>query len=98
LSSGCVSNWGELALLSMRDTGITYPLVARDVSGEDCAYSVLGFPAPGPPSLERAVRSAVSSVSGGALMTDLSIDRSAVGLVVFARVCVRVTGDVRSFE
>jgi hypothetical protein len=31
-------------------------------------------------------------------MTDLSVKRSALGIVVFARVCLRVTGDVGKVE
>lgn len=97
LTTGCVSNWGQLAIVSTRIPHSDYELVAPEARGEDCAYSLLGVPL-GSPSLERAIDSAVSSVPGGQMMSDLSIERSAVGIILVARVCLSVTGQVRALQ
>ena len=94
--SSCVSNMGMLTTVSTSGALVDGPILATDVTGEDCLYTLLFFPLGKlNPQFPPAIRSAIRSVPDGVYMTDVEISSEQVSILFFSSTCLRVSGDVR---
>ena len=66
LIAGCSIRLGSFTVASTKNLGYTYPLLQRDVTGEDCVQTILFIPLGTlNPNLQDAVDRAVAQVPMG---------------------------------
>ncbi|MGH7815443.1 MAG: hypothetical protein ACREQI_15755 [Candidatus Binataceae bacterium] len=97
LLSSCSIRLGSFTLTSTKNLGYTFTPLQKDVTGEDCAQSILFIPwGTLNPNLQEAVDHAVDQVPGGDMMTNVTIHDDVLITLLYNRNCIRVHGDVVS--
>lgn len=65
------------------------------MTGEDCAYDVLGIPISGlsPPSIHQAIDNAASIAPTGSMLTNMSVHRDVMVTLAYNQACLRVVAN-----
>ena len=92
--AGCATQ--NLAVISGKTFEVAYPARHQRVTGEDCAYNVLGLPISGtsPPSIHQAIDNAASIAPTGDMITDMNVQRDILVTLAYNQACLKVVADV----
>jgi hypothetical protein len=92
---GCVSDRGALSVVAIDSIGRDFPVIERDVKGEECLHSLLlGLVPLGPqPTVDGAVSKALSTAEGADALVNARVHQKIFRGIVYDLLCVEVRGD-----
>jgi hypothetical protein len=88
--TACSGPMGTLALTSARPMPIPYNVIGPRGTGEACAWTVFGLG--GVPSIEEAVRAALSTVPDGGMLVNVTLTSRWLITGIANQTCVEARG------
>ena len=94
-ASGCVSDRGTLSVVAIESVGGDFPVIERDVKGEECLHSLfMGLVRLGPqPTFDGAVSKALRTAEGADALANAHLYQKVFRGILYEVLCVEVRGD-----
>jgi hypothetical protein len=92
---GCASDRGALSVVAIDAVGGDFPVIERDVKGEECLHSLfMGLVPLGPqPTFDGAVSKALRTAEGADALANAHVYQKIFRGIVYELLCIEVRGD-----